>query len=389
MAGSLVWKGSRWRGVVYVDGRHKWVSLSKHLTEDQREKAQKELDALVVDARRGQLPMDGRITVAQLLEQWMDSVADDHKPTTRAQNRSRINRHILPHIGRMKVAEVKPKHIEDLFSQIKRSKRNPQGLAPQTAILVGKVLNAAFDKAVTWEYVHRNPVKIAEKPVADDPKEKRVLDADEFRGMTAALAGTKLAVPALVLGMTGIRRGEALALRWDQVDLDNGTITVEQNVTRAEGRTYLDTPKSKKGTRMIPLPSLAVDALRVYRVAQEKRKTDEVGAGWVERNLVFDDGEGNWWKPTSFSDAFARAATAAGYPGVTPHSLRHGYASIVYDATADMKMVQELLGHSTLDITMDVYTKVFDRKKREAVAKLDMVFGTSQEEKTDARPPVH
>lgn len=388
MAGSLVWKNGRWRGVMYIDGKHKWVSLSKHLREDQREKAQKELDAMVVDARRGQLPMDARTTVAQLLDQWMESMDEDHAPTTKAQNRSRIKHYILPHLGPMRIAEVKPKHIEDLFKRIVRSKKNPKGVSPQTALLVGKLLSAAFNKAVRWEYIHRNPVKIADKPEPEDPKEKRVLDLDEFKRLTAALAGTRLAVPALVLGMTGLRRGEALALLWGHVDLDNGVIRIEQGVTRAEGKTHVGEPKSKKGIREIPLPALAVDALRIHQIEQEKRKGD-VGAGWFERSLVFDDGEGDWWKPTTFSDQFAKAAKAAGFDDVTPHCLRHGYASIVYDQTGDMKMVQELLGHSTLDITMDVYTRVFDRKKRETVAKLDMVFGEDQGGARDTRPPIH
>nr|PZN70317.1 MAG: hypothetical protein DIU55_11710 [Bacillota bacterium] len=186
-------------------------------------------------------------------------------------------------------------------------------------------------------------------------------------------AGWPSSTPALVLGMTGLRRGELLALRWRNVDLERGVIHVEEALIRV-GRQYgVSKPKTKKGIRDVPIPSVVVSALRVHREEQQKRR-EEAGPAWVDRDLVFDNGLGDYWLPTTFTDALNRAARRAGYHELTPHVLRHGCASIVYDQTGDLKLVQELLGHSTLAVTADIYTHMFEAKKRKAAEGIEAIF---------------
>lgn len=388
MAGSLQWKSGRWYGVFRIDGKPKWIGLPKDIKQTQRTKAQRVLDELIVDSRRGDLPTDNHMTVERLMELWMEHRSDKQRATTAHQNTARIRLHINPHLGSMKIADVRPSHVEQFFRQITRTKEGAVGLSPQTVRIIATMLNGAFNLAVKWDMIPKNPVQYADKP-SGESKAKRVLNAEEFRRMTDALKGTIIAVPALILGMTGMRRSELLGLTWDNVDLENAQVRVERGLVNIGSKLVWEDPKSKKSARTIPLPALAVAALTIHREEQAARKKDR-GITWIERNLVFDDGCGDFWRPTTFSTAFGICARKAGFAEITPHCLRHGYASVVYDATGDLKMVQELLGHSTLAVTSEVYTKVFESKKRATVKQVESIFERSNRNtKPEDSPPIH
>lgn len=380
MAGMVKWRGSRWYGVYRQDGKQKWVALSANIKESQKTKAQRELDELIVADRKGEVAQDNRMTVAELIAQWMKFRTESGvsmRSTTQADYESKIRVHINPHLGHMRIADVRLRDIEQFYAKILRSKRNPKGLQGQSMKPIHAILKQSFDMAVRWESIPRSPMDKVRRPDGES-KQKTVLDADQFRRLTAELAGTPLAVPALVLGMTGMRRGELLALRWSNVDMENRTVQVNDNLVKPKGKALeVGMPKSATSQRQIPLPSAVIDALLIHRVEQEKRK-GEYRSAWIERDLVFPHTDGDFWRPSTFSAAFANAAKIAGFP-ITPHSLRHGYASILFDSDVDMKTIQELLGHATLDITMDLYTTLFERRKRAAVDKLDAAFAPREE----------
>lgn len=384
-------KKGRWYAVIDAGRRHdgtrdqRWIALDPSITT--KREAEAAARKLAVQRDQDELPNDRHMTVAALMGRWMEATADKRKQSTTYQYESRIRKYINPGIGNMRVSEVRRYHIEEFLDKITRKPRRRAGLAPQTVGIIHSMLHSAFDWAVKHEIISRNPVDLVPKPRGDS-KPKRILTDEEFRRLTSALAGTRLAAPALILGTTGIRRGELLALRWSDVDLDNGVLHVRENLVRVGRSLAVDQPKSRTSIRDIPLPALAVDALRVYRIQQEQRRR-EAGAGWIDRDLVFDNGLGDYWRPTTFSSAFADAAKRAGFPNVTPHCLRHGYASIVYEATGDMKLVQELLGHSSMNVTSDIYTHIFEARKRQAAAAIQQIFTVSEAPEAPQERPVH
>ena len=128
-----------------------------------------------------------------------------------------------------------------------------------------------------------------------------------------------------------------------------------------------------------------MSALRAYKAEQDRRR-EEAGPAWVDHDLVFDDGLGEYWRPSTFSAALSAAARRAGIPHLTPHALRHTFASIVYDRTGDMKLVQELLGHSTLAVTADIYTHTFEARKRKAAEIIESIFTVTDNQEHDERP---
>uniref|UniRef100_UPI0035B52AC3 tyrosine-type recombinase/integrase n=1 Tax=Symbiobacterium terraclitae TaxID=557451 RepID=UPI0035B52AC3 len=370
-------KSGRWYAVIDLgtgpDGKRKqkWVALSPAITG--KREAEAAARKLAVQRDQGKLAADDRMTVAQLVELWLAETEPKRAETTAYQYRNRLEKHIAPMIGSVRIGDVRPHMIERFYQELIQGGPGRAPLKPQTVGIIHSMLRSAFQMAVRRELVPHNPVAAIPKP-SGDPKEKVVLEPDQFRQLLNCLAGTRMAMPVMMLGMTGLRRGELLALRWANVDFKNAKIRVVEQLTRAGGKLVLTVPKSKKGIREVPLPALVVDALQVYRAEQAKRRK-EAGPAWVDRDLVFDNGLGDYWPPTTFSSALAAAASRAGFSNLTPHALRHGYASIVYDETEDMKLIQELLGHSTLAVTANIYTHIFEAKKRRAAEAIERVFG--------------
>lgn len=381
-------KAGRWYAVIDLgrgpDGKRKqkWIALSKDIRT--KREAESEARKLAVKRDEGQLLDDRRMTVAQLLERWCEYRNDNWSPSTRQMYREHIENHIVPLIGHLRISKVTPLEIEEFYRQLMKGHSGKRPLQPQTVGVIHAICSGAFKLAVKWELLTRNPFQAVSKPTGE-PKPKVVLDDDQFRRFVRELAGTRMAMPALMLGATGLRRSELLALKWSHLDLDNGVVRVEEGLVRTGGGYVVKRPKSKKGVRQVPLSSLVVSALRAYKAEQDRRR-EEAGPAWVDHDLVFDDGLGEYWRPSTFSAALSAAARRAGIPHLTPHALRHTFASIVYDRTGDMKLVQELLGHSTLAVTADIYTHTFEARKRKAAEIIESIFTVTDNQEHDERP---
>lgn len=384
-------KAGRWYAVIDLgrgpDGkrRQKWIALRRDIRT--KREAEAEARKLAVQRDEGELPSADRMTVAQLMEEWWKFKNEDWSPSTRQLYREHIENNIVPLVGALRISKMTPREIEQFYRRLMKGHSGKRPLQPQTVGVIHSMLSGAFKLAVRWELLPKNPFQNVSKPTGE-PKPKTVLNADEFRRLTQELSSTRMALPVLMLGTTGLRRSELLALRWKNVDLDAGVVRVEEGLVRAEGGYVVKKPKSKKGVRDIPLPSLVVSALRVHKTEQERRRA-EAGPAWVDRDLVFDNGLGDFWLPNTFSAALNAAARKAGIPHLTPHALRHSFASIVYDQTEDLKLVQELLGHSTLAVTADIYTHMFETRKRRAAELIDAIFSVDSAGTATDERPVH
>ena len=172
---------------------------------------------------------------------------------------------------------------------------------------------------------------------------------------------------------TGLRRGEALALHWSDVDLDAGLLRVRWTLSRTSQGLQLDEPKTDKSRRTVPLPRSAVEALRAHRTQQQEEQLASAGA-WQEHGLVFTTEIGTPLEPRNVLRRFEVLAERAGLRGVTPHTLRHSAASLLLAAGTHTKVVQEHLGHSSYAITADIYSHVGPAQQREAADRLDQAL---------------
>jgi integrase len=198
--------------------------------------------------------------------------------------------------------------------------------------------------------------------------------AEDLRAFLRSVDGDRLGVLWRVMATTGLRRGEAAALRWGDLDLEAETLRVERNrVAVGYSEVIEGAPKSAKGRRTIPLASGTVTALRKWS-SQQKAERLQWGPAWTDSGYVFTREDGTPWHPDRITKLFDGAVRKAGVPRIRLHDLRHTFATLLFAANEHPKTVQELLGHSTISVTLDTYTHARPETLASATARLGAII---------------
>lgn len=380
MKGHVRKRGEKWYVVFDLergpDGRRrqKWQGLEGATTKRQAEEKARDV---LHDVDKGIYVEATDLSVKDYLEQWLN----DMKATELSQRsfevyRYHINRHLVPELGHIPLAKLNPMQIQAFVARSLRQggvRKLGRALSPKTVSGSLMVLHNALEKAVEWQMLNRNPAD-AVKPPRVTPSEVDVLSEEETAQIVAAARGTTLYVPVLLAIGTGMRRGEILALRWRDVDLDAGRIHVLRAFEQTNRTTNVKEPKTRAGRRAITLPEFVIGELRRHKVDQKDRRA-KMGAMYHDHDLVCDRGDGELLKPTTLSGQFYRMVRKYGLPHIRFHALRHGHASHLLRAGVPMKVVSERLGHSSIGITMDRYSHVLPGMQEEAAEKLDKLLG--------------
>lgn len=178
----------------------------------------------------------------------------------------------------------------------------------------------------------------------------------------------------MVAVTTGMRRGELLALHWDDIDFERGMVYVRRTVNRITGHGYKETePKTKSSRRQIVIPEMAVKALKEHQVRQGEARI-KAGVSWCEQGIVFNNRDGGHMHPERMVSIFHKLLADAGLPGMRFHDLRHSAATILLVAGVHSKVVQERMGHSTIAMTMDIYSHVLPSMQQDVADKIDDMF---------------
>lgn len=308
---------------------------------------------------------DAPITVGEFFERWLKTIKSSIGDGSFHQYESHAREHLIPSLGSLLLTDLEhnPQVVAEAMASWKRKDGRRGDLSPLFVKKVWSTLRTACNRARKLRLIATNPCDFADPPKVER-KEMTALAPAQVGQYLVAFDATDLgAAVALAIG-SGCRRGELLALRWRDVDLDGSTVRVERSletvtvVTAKRKRHELrfKEPKSKRSRRTIPLPPFAVDRLRRHRVEQAQRFM----ASGVRPNgdtLVFDK-DGKPWSPGSFGLRFTALRDAAGLPKVRLHDLRHSYASLLLQSGADLKTVSTALGHSSVAITADTYAHV-------------------------------
>jgi integrase len=226
------------------------------------------------------------------------------------------------------------------------------------------MLHRALERAVALNLIPRNPAALAEKPKPKRP-EIHPWTAEETERFLRASESDRLHAAFLLLATTGLRRGEALGLRWSDVTLDRASLSVQRALVLVGSAPTLSEPKTAAGRRAVPLSHQTVGALRAHRKAQAGERL-ALGRDYADGDLVFAQEDGSPVHPDRFLDAFHRISTCAGLRRTRPHDLRHGWATRALEAGVPAKVVQELLGHSSAMVTLDIYSHVTASMKTDA-----------------------
>ncbi|MDF3288349.1 tyrosine-type recombinase/integrase [Streptomyces silvisoli] len=365
-AGSI-WlrKDGRYEARVYVpqpDGTRKRKTVYGATWDECDTKRQE----LVRRGRQG-IPTPTRSAkLSEWLPYWLEEfVRPERKKTTYAKYETHVRRYLVPLLGAKRLESLGVPDVRRMIASVSAQ------ASPATAKESHRVLRSALSAACREELINRNVVQLVPAPRVQ-PRELKPWTLDETLTFLEA-ARTDPLYTAFVLAVAlGMRRGEILGLRWSDIDLERRTLTVRNQLQRVQKELYEDNTKNRR-TRSIPLPLMCIAPLRWQRLRQQEQRT-LAGSRWQEGDYVFTTRTGRPVEPRNISRSFERITGAASLPRIRLHDTRHGCATLLFAAGVPPRVVMEILGHSQIAVTMNIYTHVSDSNRREAMGHMDRLL---------------
>lgn len=314
-----------------------------------------------------------RLTVASWLDTWLDEyIKPSAKPLTHTTYKSRIETHIKPAIGKLRLSSLNATQIQTFYNSLLRER----GLSPKSIKNVHGILHRALEQALKLRYIGINPADACTLPRVEK-HEIKPLSEDEVTAFLSLIGeGEPLCKLFTVALFTGMREGEICGLPWDAVNFRDGTITVKQQLCRDKARGgshYIAATKNDKA-RVLTVPPFIMELLKEIRREQFEYHA-RMGEAWEnEWDLVFTNETGHFIYPQTAFKRFKSAAAKIGRPDARFHDLRHTYAVTALQEGDDVKTVQANLGHATASFTLDVYGHVSEKMKNESAARMQAYF---------------
>jgi integrase len=318
------------------------------------------LDALKLDRSKHKLTGSAHQTVGHCLDEWLKVSRARLRPSTVA-NYALAIRWLSRYLGEVRLDKLRSTHIEHCYASLQAG-----GLSGRSVQLAHSVLRPALKRAMRDGLIAVNPTEVVSVPKSE-PKEMQSLTQEQVDTLLETIADNPLRALYVLLVTSAVRIGEALALRWTDVDLDEGSIAIRRTVQRITGHGLVEgEPKSKSSRRTVYLLDIAIAELRGHLVRQGDQRL-VMGPEWHENGLVFPSTVGTFLDPTNVHHRFERVLKSAGLPVLRLHDMRHTAATLALEAGIHPKVVQDMLGHSSYNLTMNTYSHVMPTLHREAV----------------------
>lgn len=332
------------------------------------EAAQKLTEALA-NAQKGITADAGALTVGVFVERWLeDSVRGTVRQSTYQRDESLCRVHLVPGLGKKKLKALNAAEVQRFY----RAKLD-SGLSSATVHKLHVVLHKALKQAVRWGLAPRNVADDVDAPKIHK-EEVSPLIREEARKLLDTARGERLEALYVVAVQSGLRQGELLAIRWEDVDLEARTVQVRRTLTRNGGKLAVGPTKTSKARRTVKLTQDATEALQDH-LERQLAEMDKAGDSWQENGLVFCTGKGTLINPTNLRRrSLAPLLQRAGLPPMTFHQLRHTAATILLLKNVNPKVVSEMLGHATIAITLDTYSHVLPNMQDSAVSAMEEAF---------------
>ena len=362
-------KDGRWQGAVTIGRNDNGSQRRQYVYGKTRGEVAEKMNKLINSINSGSfIDKNKNPTVEEWLYFWLLTYKKNSvKQKTFDQYEGVIRVHLVPEFGDLRLVELKEAQLQKFYNRL-----FVNGLSARSIQIINTVLSAALKKAIKSRLILFNVCDAVELP-KQTKKERRVLSAEEQEQLLKELKKDEQGAMYIFALFTGLRRGEVLALRWSDVDLEAGIIKVTKALNRV--KTYVDSgdktklivsePKTETSKRVIPI----VDSLIPLLKKQKKLTRDN-----NELDLVFPSEAGGYIDPGNYNRKFYKIVKRSGLPKANPHSLRHSFATRALEAGVDLKTTQELLGHSSISITADLYTHSMMKHKKQELRKLKSVF---------------
>jgi integrase len=309
----------------------------------------------MTEIRRDGYKKPSKMTVKEYLAQWYEFKRTANMSEKTLQGYEIYRRlHVEPEIGGIRLEELEPLHIQQMYVNLAQ-----KGLSPSTVRRVHSMVHLALKQAVKWQMLRANPSDSVDKP-RNHKHKAETLPLEAYSRFLEEAAKSPAADLILFALHTSIRRGEVLALRWKDVDLTNGAISVLKAMIRLKGKTIIKDTKTNRSQRPVVLTAPAVAILR--RLSENKRG-----------EYVFMHEDGRLYDPSTLTHQCKRVLQAVGLDNVTLHGLRHTHATWLLKRGVHPKIVQERLGHASISTTLDIYSHVIPSMQREAVDAFEQI----------------
>ena len=356
----------RWAGVISVPGpagsRRRKTFYGKT-----RAEVSAKMTKGLGDLQVGIEPLDERTTVKRFLTSWLeDTVKPNRRESTYNGYESNVRLHLVPAIGNLALARLTPAHVRRMMEAQLKS-----GLSPRSVQYIRAVLRVALKQAEADGIVHRNAAALAPGPTVRRT-EIRPLTPQQVKLFLAGVGTDRLSALYVVAFTTGLRQSEILGLRWEDVDLDAGTLRVAQTLQRGAGVRY-GSPKSDRSRRTLMLAGFISEALKGHRTRQleERFRAD---SEWQDYGLVFTTRFGTPVDHRNIGRYFHAHLKRLGLPAQRFHDARHACATFLLSQGVELRVIQEILGHSQIGITANLYSHVMPALQRAAMVHIDKAF---------------
>ncbi len=367
MKGYVTKKGDRWYAVIYegldpVTGKEQ---RSWHPAGTSREDAER-LAARLAKELNGRNDEGRSLSFgAYLTTRWLPGKKVELARSTWDGYRRKIDRHIMPTLGKVAIRRLRPHHLEALYDQKLHPTDGRKPLAPKTVLEIHLIIRGALNDAVRRGIVTRNVAFVAHAPkLRAIPKvEQQAWTAQQLQGFLRAAAGHRLFPALWLISTTGMRRSELLGLQWRDIDLETATISINRGLVSVGYETHVSRGKTSNSRRAIDLDATTVRVLTAWRAWQH---TEQAVVGAEPTDWVFTNATGKPIHPHSLSQTFERIVKRAEVPRIRLHDIRHTHGTLLIKAGIPVKVVSERLGHGNPAFTIDTYQHVLPGMQAEA-----------------------
>lgn len=377
MRGCITKKGANYYVIVDIGkdskGKRKQKWFGGYKT---KKEAEKNLVKHISQIESNTLVNTDKMTLKEFLDYWLTSYVDVNlSETTKYGYRYQMELHVMPTLGNIQLQKLQPIQLQKLYDKKLKNGRldGKGGLSSRSVTIMHRVLRKALSYGFKLQLISRNVADYVEVP-KKVPYNATVLTKDEIPTYINAFKDTYLYLPVILAVALGLRRGETLGLRWQDIDIENKTISINQTLLHAKSGIIIGTPKTQKSHRSILTSDSIFD---LFKERKDKQLTFKkvLGNAYSENNLVCCHEDGKAINPASLSRMFTKILIKHNLRLIRFHDLRHTNATLLLGCKIPAKIVSERLGHSTIGITMDLYSHVLKEMQEESANMLeDIIF---------------
>lgn len=336
-----------------------------------KKEAEKACAEKITEIERGTYTEPIYTTVGDYLRDWLKTQSVSLSPCTYNGYKVNIEKHIIPHLGKIPLQKLQPMQIQKFYIDIFNTgvENSKDKLSATSIRYIHATLRKALNDAMKMGMVYRN---VAEGVAVPKQKqyESKFLTQEQMNAMLEALKDTDIYLPTLLAVGLGLRRGEVLGLQWETVDFEKSLISIKRAyIPTPQGNVFSDV-KTEKSRRTLAVPSNIMQYLRLVKEQQDEIKSF-LGAGYSDNDLVCCNKDGSPLSPSTWNHKFKKLMKENGMPDIRIHDLRHTNASLMLKRGVTMKVASDRLGHATIGITMDLYSHIDEEQQRDAAQRIN------------------